>query len=748
MNCRKMFLPIILLCTVVNARTIPSPYEVGTWNGFRDAAITYTFDDGYSNQFTKAIPMFDQFGYKLTLFTVTEWVSDWTDLKKAASNGHEIASHTVTHSNLADINTTEQNNELRNSKETIESTITGPECLTVAYPYCIKSHDSITVKYYIAGRGGRGGIESSTPGSFMDINSIDCGNTEYSLNTLDDFNATFSNAAASKGWCVLVIHGIDDDGGYSPLSSTTLSGSLQYLDGLKSKYWITTFLDAARYIKERDSITIREISSQENSFTIQVTDNLPNSIYNVPITIRRPIPASWSTVFAEQNGKRLTSSITLVNSNRYISFDVVPDNGNVIIKPENVIPSTKYEIGTWNGFRSAAITYTFDDGCSNQFKKAIPIFDQYGYKMTLFTVIDWVSDWSKLINAAASGHEIASHTVSHPKLRNLSLAEQDKELKNSRNSINNRIPGQKCMTIAYPYCIKGEESITSKYYIAARGGDGVIESSTPASFMDIKSFDCGSERYALNTLGAFVKTFERTDAQKGWCVLMVHGIDNDGGYSPLSSTVLKSTIQYLNNNSNKYWVSAFSNTVRYIKERNNAVINEISAQGNTVIIQLTDNLPDSIYNYPITIRRPLPAAWQNASAEQNGKQLPISITNVNSVKYIMFDAVPDNGNIVIKQNDKQYSLGKSIAANSVNVNYQLTNSQLIMETGMFSGSPFDITIFDLKGAVVARHRVNNASSNTGSITLPFDGINRSSSMYVVRISNGEHVWSRQLLLKK
>ena len=114
----------------------------------------------------------------------------------------------------------------------------------------------------------------------------------------------------------------------------------------------------------------------------------------------------------------------------------------------------------------------------------------------------------------------------------------------------------------------------------------------------------------------------------------------------------------------------------------------------------------------------------------------------------MFDAVPDNGNIVIKQNDKQYSLGKSIAANSVNVNYQLTNSQLIMETGMFSGSPFDITIFDLKGAVVARHRVNNASSNTGSITLPFDGINRSSSMYVVRISNGEHVWSRQLLLKK
>jgi oligosaccharide reducing-end xylanase len=596
----------------------------------------------------------------------------------------------------------------------------------------------------LAARGGRGGIESSTPESFMDINSIDCGNAEYSLNTLDDFKETFENTATSNGWCILAIHGIDDDGGYSPLSSTILDGSLQYLDGLKSKYWITTFLDAVRYIKERNGATIREISSQGNSFTIQVTDNLPDSIYNLPITIRRPLPAAWSTAYAEQDGKLLISSITIVNSIRYIMFDVVPDNGNIIIKPDIITPPSNYEIGTWNGFRSAAITYTFDDGSSNQYAKAIPIFDKYGYKLTLFTVTEWVSDWSKLVNAAAKGHEVASHTVSHPNLHNLNFVEQTNELKNSRNIINNHISGQKCMTIAYPYCIKSEDSITSKYYIAARGGDGKIESSTPASFMDIKSIDCGSGRYELNTLDDFIETFESTDILNGWCILTLHGIDNDGGYSPLSSTILNSTLQYLNKYSNKYWVSTFSNTVQYIKERNNAVVKEILAQGNSFTIQLTDNLPDSIYNYPITIRRPLPASWQSAYVEQNGKQLPSLITVVNSMKYIMFDAVPDNGNILIRQDRTSINLSGLNSDNSVNVKIGMRKSQLTLESDIFSRSPYDITIFDLKGAVVARHKVNNVKNNARIITLPSDGIKRSNLVYIVRISNSEHVWTGQL----
>ena len=53
--------------------TVAAPYEVGNWPGFRTAAVSYTFDDHCSNQFAIAVPMFNEFGYKLTLYPVINW---------------------------------------------------------------------------------------------------------------------------------------------------------------------------------------------------------------------------------------------------------------------------------------------------------------------------------------------------------------------------------------------------------------------------------------------------------------------------------------------------------------------------------------------------------------------------------------------------------------------------------------------------------------------------------------------------
>ncbi len=69
----KISIMVILLSMVCAgyAQTVDPPYEVGTWQGFRKVAISFTFDDGSPNQFTKVIPMFNEFNFKLTLFTVT-----------------------------------------------------------------------------------------------------------------------------------------------------------------------------------------------------------------------------------------------------------------------------------------------------------------------------------------------------------------------------------------------------------------------------------------------------------------------------------------------------------------------------------------------------------------------------------------------------------------------------------------------------------------------------------------------------
>jgi peptidoglycan/xylan/chitin deacetylase (PgdA/CDA1 family) len=120
----------------VHSQTVAPPYEVGTWQGFRTAAVSYTFDDGSPNQYAKAVPMFNELGFKLTWFIVTSpswgWPANWTALQNAAAQGHEIASHTVTHTSLGGMSDSLQTVELKNSKDAINAHIPGNQCITLA----------------------------------------------------------------------------------------------------------------------------------------------------------------------------------------------------------------------------------------------------------------------------------------------------------------------------------------------------------------------------------------------------------------------------------------------------------------------------------------------------------------------------------------------------------------------------------------------------------------------------------------
>jgi oligosaccharide reducing-end xylanase len=311
--------------------TIAPPYQVGNWPGFRTAAVSYTFDDGCSNQFAVAIPMFNEFNYDLTLFTVTGWGPNWTNLQNAASGGHEVASHTITHPNFSGLSDAQQTTELATSQNDINSHVTGQKCVTIAYPYCATGNKPLCAQYYIAARGCQGYIEGNTPGDFMNISSIGCGSLG-AVQTAADFNTKFASTASSKGWCVFLIHGIDNDGGYSPLTSAALRAGLEYLDARRSTFWVSTFGNVARYIKERNAVSVAESSNTGDSITLQVTDTLDNTLYNYPITIRRPLPQGWGPfVRVTQNGHAVDSSIVEVNFTQYIMFDVVPDGGDVVL---------------------------------------------------------------------------------------------------------------------------------------------------------------------------------------------------------------------------------------------------------------------------------------------------------------------------------------------------------------------------------------------------------------------------------
>ena len=103
-----LFIVFLITGKIGYSQTIDPPYEIGTWKGFCQAAISYTFDDGCSNQYAIAIPMFNEFDFDLTMYPVINWSPNWTALQNAAAQGHEGLHHVFfrTRHDLHDSNTT------------------------------------------------------------------------------------------------------------------------------------------------------------------------------------------------------------------------------------------------------------------------------------------------------------------------------------------------------------------------------------------------------------------------------------------------------------------------------------------------------------------------------------------------------------------------------------------------------------------------------------------------------------------
>lgn len=335
MDFKKSCLLLLLSMGFINAQVIDSLYEVGTWRGFRSSAVSFTFDDNTPNQISVAMPLFDQYDFKMTFFTVINWGPNWTALQAAALNGHEIGSHTVSHSSFGTLTNEQQINELKNSQDAIDSHINGQKCLTIAYPNCVLGNSATCEQYYLAARGCSGAIVSKNPSDFMNISSIICG-SQGSIQRTSDFTNKVNSAVPSNGWVVFLFHAIDNESGYSPASSAELNGALDYLSQNDSKFWVSTFSNVARYIKERNSVSVNQISELDSIITVTVTDALDNALYNIPVTIRRVLPRGWTSARVFQNDEEVNSKIMIENEQNYVMFDVIPDNGDIQLIHEKI----------------------------------------------------------------------------------------------------------------------------------------------------------------------------------------------------------------------------------------------------------------------------------------------------------------------------------------------------------------------------------------------------------------------------
>ncbi len=102
------------------------------------------------------------------------------------------------------------------------------------------------------------------------------------------------------------------------------------------------------------------------------------------------------------------------------------------------------------------IVLTFDDGYEDFYTQAYPILKEYGFKATLYVIINRLDTPGYLtkeqVKELASGGmvEIGSHTFNHPDLRTLKNRAAGFEIKDSRAALS-KISGASILTFAYPF---------------------------------------------------------------------------------------------------------------------------------------------------------------------------------------------------------------------------------------------------------------------------------------------------------
>lgn len=100
--------------------------------------ILITFDDGYMDNYTTALPILQKYGFKATLFLIVKKVGDrdcltWKEVKELDQAGWDIQSHTLTHPDLTTLDAKTLKHELAASKATLEKEL-GKPILFFAYP--------------------------------------------------------------------------------------------------------------------------------------------------------------------------------------------------------------------------------------------------------------------------------------------------------------------------------------------------------------------------------------------------------------------------------------------------------------------------------------------------------------------------------------------------------------------------------------------------------------------------------------
>jgi peptidoglycan/xylan/chitin deacetylase (PgdA/CDA1 family) len=423
-------------------------------------------------------------------------------------------------------------------------------------------------------------------------------------------------------------------------------------------------------------------------------------------------------------------------------------------------------VKTWADNKKSAYSITLDDGLMSQYTYALPILDQHGLKASFFLIGDALTDgppaiyrygyWSQFQQIAAEGHEVGAHTMTHTDLTTLSLGDTSTpktityELEKSKSLVEQKIPGQKCISLAYPYCSFNStvENVAANYFQVARTCGGYSENSniTGLNWYSVLSanlaFDEPRKTDAddQDEFNNYVNILQSTSIPNGnWAVLLAHevvpmseiaaGGDTTMWY-PLSTDWFSQLCDWLKHksDSNQIWVETFGNVTRYIKERENFTYSLVSSTASQIQINPADGLDDTIYNYPLTVDIVVPSNWNNVNVQQGNNNSVVSAFSDGTNTLVRVHVVPDGGVLTLTPSSTSAFQISGIVTYENTAQSPLANVIVTLK----SGSDSITSVTDVNGNFSFSNVVPGTYSLSAGKTTGWGGVNTTDALLTAK----------------
>lgn len=198
-----------------------------------------------------------------------------------------------------------------------------------------------------------------------------------------------------------------------------------------------------------------------------------------------------------------------------------------------------------NGFSRPLLSMTFDDGHEDNATNALPILNQYGLKTTQCFATSFIEGHSQQVKNGVlafknSGHEICSHTVTHPFLTTTSNTDLTYELQHSQAYLRS-LTGEAVTNFASPY---GDYDVRvmneiKKYYRSHRSVDEGYNSKDNFNIYSLRV------QNVLDTTSTeqIVEWIHKAQADNTWLILVYHRVADDPGPYDTYKTMFAQHVQ-------------------------------------------------------------------------------------------------------------------------------------------------------------------------------------------------------------